>query len=170
MVNEVCRQEQAERCIKAVAHAKQGQWMRWEEVERRKLSWKELWGMEAHRTSFLMGSVCDVLPSPTNLSLWYGEGGTCPMCSSPGSLKHILAGCKTSLEQGRYTWRHNQVLRCLAGILERRRTTINALPAPSPKSTPTITFISGDELGKNQIGIRPRTRIPGCWVEHGIGR
>src|SRR4029434_10619788 len=53
--------------------------------------------------------------------------------SSPISsdLKHILVGCKTGLTQGRYTWRHNHVLQCLAAVLESRRMSVNALPPPS---------------------------------------
>ena len=42
-------------------------------------------------------------------------------CPSPANLKHILYGCKKSLAQCRYTWRHNQVLRCLAARLESKR-------------------------------------------------
>ena len=42
VVEEVRRQEEAERSAKAVALAKQGQWMTWEGLERRKLSWREL--------------------------------------------------------------------------------------------------------------------------------
>ncbi len=131
VIEEVRRQEQATRCAKAVSQAKQGQWMRWEGVERRKFSWKELWGMEAFQTSFILRATYDVLPSPSNLNQWYGEDPTCPLCSSPANLKHILVGCKTSLTQGRYTWRHNQVLRCLAATLETRRSNINALPPVS---------------------------------------
>ena len=35
-------QEEAARCVKAIAQGRQGQWMRWDGVERRKISWKEL--------------------------------------------------------------------------------------------------------------------------------
>lgn len=38
VVEEVHLQDQAMRCIKAVFQAKQGQWMQWEEVKKRKLS------------------------------------------------------------------------------------------------------------------------------------
>ncbi|KAI3367294.1 hypothetical protein L3Q82_008346 [Scortum barcoo] len=37
VVDEVRRQEQVMRRTKAVTHAKQGQWMRWEEVKKRRL-------------------------------------------------------------------------------------------------------------------------------------
>lgn len=46
VVEEVRRQKQAMRCTKAVSQGKQGHWMQWEEVEKRKLSWKELLGIK----------------------------------------------------------------------------------------------------------------------------
>lgn len=33
----------------------------------------------------------------------------------------ILVSCKTSLAYGHYTWRHNQVLKCLELVLETQR-------------------------------------------------
>ena len=93
-----------------------------------------LGGMKAFRASFTIRAAYDVLPSPANLSQWYGEDPTCP---SPATLRHILVGCKTCLTQGRYTWRHNQVLRCLAAVLEGQRTGVNALPPPSSRWKPT---------------------------------
>ena len=71
------------------------------------------------------------------------------------SLKHILVGCKTSLTQGRYTWRHNQVLKCLAAALESRRTSVNAL-APSPQWQPT-TFVREGEGRVSPTAFRPDT-------------
>ena len=127
VVEEVRRQEEATRRSQAVAQAKQGRWMRWEGVEKRKLTWSELWGMESNRLSFIVRATYDVLPSPTNLQLWFGKDPACPLCTTPATLKHIMVGCKTSLTQGRYTWRHNQVLRCLADKLECKRVSINAL-------------------------------------------
>ncbi|KAK7929282.1 hypothetical protein WMY93_005677 [Mugilogobius chulae] len=130
VVEEVRRQEEAARCAKAVSQAQQGRWMRWDGIAKKKISWSELWNMESNRLSFIIRATYDILPSPTNLSLWLGEDSACPLCSAPANLKHILVGCKTSLSQGRYTWRHNQVLRCLASAIEQKRTVINAT---SPK-------------------------------------
>ena len=104
VVQEVRQQEEAARCAKAVAQARQGQWMTWEGVEKRKISWQELWETEAFRTSFTIKAAYDVLPTPKNLSQWYQEDPTCSLCPTPATLKHILVGCKTSLTQGRYTW------------------------------------------------------------------
>ena len=134
VVEEVRHQEEAARCAKAVAQAQQGRWMKWEGVEKRKITWNELWSMESSRLSFIIRATYDVLPSPTNLHLWYGEDPNCLQCAAPATLKHILVGCKTALTQGRYTWRHNQVLKCLAAELENKRVTTNALP-PNAQST-----------------------------------
>lgn len=46
----------------------------------------------------------------------------------PATLRHILTICKVSLSQGRYTWRHNQVLKCLAAAIELKRTSTNSTP------------------------------------------
>ncbi|KAL3983720.1 WAS protein family, member 3 [Sarotherodon galilaeus] len=102
--------------------------MTWESVEKRKLSWSEIWGMESARLSFIIRVTYDVLPSPINLQLWLGLYTACPLCTVTATLKHILVGCRTSLTQGRYTWRHNQVLRCLAEKVECKRKSINAQP------------------------------------------
>ena len=50
----------------------------------------------------------------------------CAICQGPANLKHILCGCKTSLAQGQYKWRHNMILHPLVCILEQRRVKVNA--------------------------------------------
>ncbi|XP_067296059.1 cilia- and flagella-associated protein HOATZ isoform X1 [Pseudorasbora parva] len=100
-----------------------------------------MWGMEANRLRFINRATYVVLPSPTNLHLWYGEDPACPLCAgaSPATPKHILVGCKTSLTQGRFTWRHNQVLRCLAAELENKRIIMNAAPLNAQTTIPRRT-------------------------------
>ena len=113
----------------------------WEGLERRKLSWKELWEMMASNISFIVRAIYDVLPSPKNLHQWYGEDPTFALGPTPATLKHILTGCKTSLTQGRYTWRHNQVLKGLAAALESKRNTTNSLPLRATNSITAPIFI-----------------------------
>ncbi|KAJ8347374.1 hypothetical protein SKAU_G00287750 [Synaphobranchus kaupii] len=60
-------------------------------------------------------------------------------CAAPATLKHILVGCKNSLTQGRYTWHHNQVLRCLAAALEYKRVATNAIPLNAQTTFPQLT-------------------------------
>ena len=35
----------------------------------------------------------------------------CPFCGNVQTLLHVLSNCGTALDQGRYTWRHNSVLK-----------------------------------------------------------
>lgn len=69
----------------------------------------------AFRISFLLRSVYDTLPTPTNLHKWgLREDPLCKLCRERGTMAHILSGCKTALAQGRYRWR-------LANTLELER-------------------------------------------------
>ena len=68
-----------------------------------------------------------VLPTLKNFREWVGEDKRCKMCMGVGSLQHILSGCKTSLTQGRYTWRHNQVLKSLGCLFENKQVEVNSL-------------------------------------------
>jgi len=45
--------------------------------------------MEESRISLLFRSTYDVLPSLQNLNLWVGEDPSCPLCSSPATLRYI---------------------------------------------------------------------------------
>ena len=154
VVGQVRQQEEAERCATAVSQSKQGQWTNWENIEHRKLTWKDLWEMEASQISFIIRATYDVLPTPKNLNQWFGEDPSCALCQTPATLRHILTGCKSSLSQGRYTWRHNQVLRQLAITLEERRSTTNALPPPMPRHSNTTTFVRS-----GQLPTKPSARV-----------
>ena len=55
------------------------------------------------------------LPMCNNLSKWGISSTTeCSFCLNPESLLHIVAGCKTYLDQGYFTWRHDSVLHFIA--------------------------------------------------------
>ncbi|XP_060084783.1 uncharacterized protein LOC132564122 [Ylistrum balloti] len=72
--------------------------------------------------------------------------------------KDRLPGQNFGALQGRYTWRHNQVLRELADILERERVSRIKQKAPRPK---TIQFVkAGETLPTGKIG---RSGISGDW-------
>lgn len=47
MVEEVRRQEEGERHAKAVSITKQGRWTNWKGLEKKKLSWRDIWQMAA---------------------------------------------------------------------------------------------------------------------------
>ena len=62
--------------------------------------------------SFAARMCTNSLATPSNLVRWGKRRlGTCPLCSYPNAtLAHITNVCPVSLNQGRFTWRHNSVL------------------------------------------------------------
>ncbi|KAK0136623.1 hypothetical protein N1851_027196 [Merluccius polli] len=79
---------------------KQGSW--WENMRERALTWQEIWRMEGHRIKFLLCSVYDVLPTPSNLHTWgLAESPSCTLCVRPANLEHVLSSCRSSLADGK---------------------------------------------------------------------
>ncbi len=126
VVAEVTRIEQEELRVRSVAQRQQGRWTTWEGVANRAISWAEFWKLPQARLSFLIRATYDTLPSPKNLHQWLGTEQSCDLCGTiNASLHHVLSGCKTALTQGRLRWRHDQVLRKLAEVLEKSRQEAN---------------------------------------------
>ena len=94
--------------------------MKWGPVESRRLTGADLLKTADTPLSFFLRAISDTLPSNTNLTLWkLSEDPTCQLCKDqPAYLRHVLSACKTALSEGRYTWRHNQVLKVLANDIE----------------------------------------------------
>ena len=120
MIQKKVRQEEEENRIqRAVGMRRQGAWMNWTGVTERSVTCNDIWKASPYSLKFLMSSVYDLLPTPMNLQLWgKREDAACGLCGRRASLEHILSSCKTALTQGRYRWRHDQVLKELAQCLE----------------------------------------------------
>ena len=68
---------------------------------------------------FMLNSFADTLPTKNNLSRWGKRcNSKCSLCGNNETLHHVLNNCKTMLDQGRYTWRHNIVLRKIMDALK----------------------------------------------------
>lgn len=84
------------------------------------ISRKQLVGVWRHRG--FIRTTSHVLPSPPtatpNLEQRLTEKPSCPLHSDAAAVKHGLSKFKAGASQGRYTWRHNQVLKCPAGANE----------------------------------------------------
>ncbi|XP_078679452.1 uncharacterized protein LOC144915086 [Branchiostoma floridae x Branchiostoma belcheri] len=141
VVQEVREQEEEKRVAVAAGQAKQGMWTTWESVEQRNISFNVLWQMEPLRISFLWRSTYDLLPTPANLSKWYEErSDCCAGCGQKGTLQHILSACPSALSSGKYTWRHNNVLRVIVDAIKGRVECVNAeeVPAGNQYFTPFL--------------------------------
>ena len=104
---------------KAAQLSVQGQWTRWCNFVRMDLSWKSLLSLPRSLISFCIGATYDTLPSPSNLHRWrISTDKSCFLCGkSICTVAHILAGCKKSLDQGRFTYRHDSVLKVILSFL-----------------------------------------------------
>ena len=62
-------------------------------------------------SKFLLNSVTDTLNTRANLQRWgKAMSSKCKACGNHETLHHVLNNCTVFLNQGRYTWRHNNVL------------------------------------------------------------
>ena len=130
---------------KAVQLQVQGQWTRWMKYVQQDFSWASLMAMPANLTSFCLASTYDTLPSRTNVKRWRITTETmCTLCSKDVcTTAHILGACKVSLLQGRYTFRHDTVLRQVIGAL---KTFISNIKEAVPISAKTsIKFVKKEQ-------------------------
>ena len=66
-----------------------------------------------------MCSTYDVLPTPSNLHTWgLVESPSCKLCGKTANLEHVLSSCHSSLADGKFRWRHDQILAQLADGVE----------------------------------------------------
>ena len=160
IVEKVREAEEERRTVKMTGLAKQGSHMRWE-VPARKLSPREVVMMPEDRLKFLVKSVYDLLPTPQNKSIWFGEEeARCRQCGENGSLTHILSGCKVALADGKYKWRHDQVLKEIALSVDEKRRKHNA--APGEKGGGKIDFIRSGEKKKKAAPSPLRSYLDGA--------
>ncbi|XP_060072881.1 uncharacterized protein LOC132552703 [Ylistrum balloti] len=144
IVSVVRSEEEQQRKSRAVELGQQGSWTRWNLPER-KITWTDLWKMEPLRISFMLRSVYDTLPISSKLCRWgLLEDPACSLCGGRGTLAHVLSGCRVALRQGRYRWRHDQVLAALADILEKERRQKRSL---IEHRKPHIQFVRAGEKG-----------------------
>ena len=79
-------------------------------AEKQDIVWQShKYDMKQGTLKFLLNAGLDTLPTVQNLRRWKkSPSNRCNLCRSGiQTTSHILAGCKVSLDQDRYTWRHN---------------------------------------------------------------
>ena len=79
------------------------------------ITWKGfLWDIPQGVLKFAINAGINTLPTNDNPRRWGKRvNDRCPFCGNIQTLLHVLSNCNTSLDQGRYTWRHNSVLLCI---------------------------------------------------------
>ena len=146
VVSTVREMEEEKRVVRMTGLSKQGAPMNWEVPERR-VSSKDIINMQEGQLEFLVKSVYDLLPTPENRNRWFSTEEGCQLCGGMGSMAHILSGCPTALCQGRYRWRHDQVLKEIAHHVEVKRKEENK--SLGTKRT-QIAFVKAGEKGQKR--------------------
>ena len=96
----------------------QTRWVTWrDEVLALDMSWNNMFKMGESMVSFVLRAVYGTLITPAMATKWNeSEDGNCKLCTvSRGTIQHILSGCQVALQQGRYRWRHDKVLKQIHG-------------------------------------------------------
>ena len=138
----------------------QGRWLEWTDVMNSDLPWRRLiHGIDDGELSFTLRAITYTLPTPDNLR----RGGqqttdpACPLCGRHATPRHIWNGCSIALRQGRYTWRHDNVLR----ILKRHLTDFwEALQRENNHPPANLPFIHVVREGCPQLPNRNQSRRP----------
>lgn len=96
----------------------------------------------------MVQAVYNVLPTPANLHIWEKNNSpACLLCHSRGSLEHILSSCPVALGEGRYRWRHDQVLKAVAEAIAKA---VNIKKQTSNQKN--IIFVNAGE----QLKLQPK--------------
>jgi hypothetical protein len=107
-----------------------GVWTKWHEsVKPFDLSWKNLiYGPGPRLVAFVLNCTMNSMPTPDLLKIMkYRDTSLCNLCGAKQcTLNHILSSCSFSLQNGRYTWRHDSILMAMVHTLKSLLQTTNA--------------------------------------------
>ena len=88
--------------------------------------WKSyMYDLKQGTMKFLMNAAIDTLPTAANLLKWKKTtSNKCKLCKSIQTTRHILNICKFSLENGKFLWRHNNIVNYVLQCLDEKKFTI----------------------------------------------
>ena len=134
---------------KAVSMAVQGQWTKWVNYVRRDLRWSDVLAMPQNLMKFCLGATFDTLPTPANLHRWkmVSEAACCLCNASNCTMAHILGGCKFSLNQDRFTFRHDSVLQELFNTVKQLASSVTK---PAERGFHGVKFVKAGNWGKRR--------------------
>ncbi len=137
----------------------QQDWTQWEGVMAQDMSWNRMiYRMSNGDLKFYLQGTLQIAPTPSHLKvIGVLEDPKCPLCSVRGcKLYHILSCCGIALDQGRYKWRHDEVLRVLRWHIDKaRRAMTPAKVRKAPKIGEKIFILAGAKKPKKTPSPSP---------------
>ena len=103
---------------------KQGHFLKLSKYEQTDATWQGyIYNLPRGTMKWILNASIDTLPTKVNLRLWGKVTNDKCFCGSRQTLNHILNCCNVSLDQGRYTYRHDNILQYISGCLDKDRFT-----------------------------------------------
>ena len=111
---------------KMLAHVqtlvKQGKFLELTQVEKTDATWQSfIFNLPRGTMKFVLNAAIDTLPTKVNLKQWGKLVNDKCFCGRRQTLNHVLNCCNRSLEQGRFTFRHDAILSYIATCLDRKK-------------------------------------------------
>ena len=110
---------------KWLAHVKtlvqQGNFLALATAENMDVIWKSyMFNLKQGTLKFLINASIDTLPTAANLVKWKkGTSDQCKTCKAARDTTcHILNNCSVSLDNGKYLWRHNNIVNYIMKLLD----------------------------------------------------
>jgi hypothetical protein len=102
---------------------KQGEFLKLSIQEQQDPTWKAfIWNLKKGTAKFLLNSTIHTLPTQNNLKLWNKSmSDRCHLCKNRDSTLHTLSGCKVALDQKRYTYRHDNIIKYIVDCIDKNK-------------------------------------------------
>ena len=110
--------------------------------------------------SFVTRYLNNTLANGTNTFKWRtSQTSTCGLCGGNETLGHVISGCNIAMQQGKYTWRHDSVLKAIASILSPIVGPTEIFCDCDPLLFKSPSIISGNEYRPDLIIKLPESKL-----------
>ena len=101
---------------------KQGEFLKLAQKEQKDPIWKSfIWNLKSGTAKFLLNATIHTLPTMNNLKMWNKSvTDQCHLCHNRDSTLHTLNGCKVALDQGRFTYRHDNIINFIVSQVDKK--------------------------------------------------
>ena len=99
---------------------KQGEALKFLHSQEQDPTWRGyLYNLKKGTMKFILNSSIHTLPTMNNLKLWNKTfSDKCSLCGNRDSTHHCLSNCTVSLNQARYTWRHDNLIKYIVDSVD----------------------------------------------------